>query len=122
VACQVLLIDDEPDLLSILSFYLEDAGYQVLTAPDGSAAIELLQQHLPDAIVCDLHLPGMSGIEICRTLRQNPQWQALCFILLSGTASQSDFCPEAGLGIDEYLTKPFDPENLLAVLARNFSA
>jgi CheY-like chemotaxis protein len=122
VACQVLLIDDEPDLLSILSYYLEDAGYQVLTAPNGNAAIELLQEHLPDAIVCDLHLPGMNGIEICRTVRQNPRWQALQFILLSGTGSKSDFCPEAGLGIDEYLTKPFEPENLLNVLERNFKA
>jgi CheY-like chemotaxis protein len=105
--------------LSILGFYLEDAGYQVLSAPDGDAAMELLQQHLPDAIVCDLHLPGMNGIEICQKVRQNPQWQALYFILLSGTTNKIDLCPEAGSGIDEHLTKPFDPENLLDVLERN---
>jgi CheY-like chemotaxis protein len=116
VTRQVLLIDDEPALLSILSFYLEDAGYRVLEAADGQAAMEMLQSHRPDAIICDLHLPGMNGLEICRKVRQNPALQAIPFTLLTGTTKKLDPRQQAGLGIDRYLIKPFEPEDLLAIL------
>lgn len=113
---QVLLIDDEPALLNILSFYLEDAGYRVLEAADGQAAMEMLQSHRPDAIICDLHLPGMNGLEICRQVRQNPALEAIPFTLLTGTSKTLDPRQQAGLGIDRYLSKPFEPEDLLAIL------
>ncbi len=113
---QVLLIDDEPALLSILSAYLEDAGYQVLVATDGEAAMEVLQVHQPDAIVCDLHMPGMNGLEFCQKVRQNPGWQAISFTLLTGAMEDLSPHQQNDLGIDERLTKPFEPEDLLAIL------
>jgi two-component system, OmpR family, alkaline phosphatase synthesis response regulator PhoP len=112
---RVLVIDDEPLLLRILKSFLEDAGHQVFTAADGETALELVQAYRPDAIVCDLYLPGMDGAEFCRRIRQNPEWQAIQLILQTGGAEYSDY-QRADIGVDLYLCKPFSPQRLLTVL------
>jgi CheY-like chemotaxis protein len=112
---RVLLIDDEPLLLRVLRRFLEDAGHQVFTAADGETALELVQACQPDTIVCDLFLPGMDGVEFCRRVRQNPEWQAIQLILQTGGAESNDY-QRADIGVDLYLFKPFSPRHLLTVL------
>ncbi len=113
---QVLLVDDEPALLNILSFFLEDSGYQVRVAQDGSAAMRELQSHQPDAIVCDLHMPGMNGLEFCQEVRRNPKWRSIYFVLLTGTSEGPCLQKQSRLGIDRFLPKPFELDDLLAIL------
>lgn len=115
---RVLLIDDEPTFLRSLALYLEDAGHQVLTQTDANLALEVLHTNQPDAIICDLRMPGMGGIEFFHEMRKNPKWQAIPFILLTGAMERTVLDHSAGCGIYRILGKPFDPEDLVAILNR----
>jgi two-component system alkaline phosphatase synthesis response regulator PhoP len=112
----VLLVDDEPALLTALSFLLEDAGHQVQSARDVQTALEVMRSRRPDAIVCDLRLPDVDGFEFYRQLQQHPDWQSIPFILLTGALDEVGRYRSASPGITRCLCKPFDPEDLLAVL------
>jgi CheY-like chemotaxis protein len=113
---QILLVDDERALLSALGLYLEGAGYQILTTENAETALGILMLYRPDAIVCDLHMPGMNGFALFRKIRQNPELQTVRLILLTGTGESSDLDQGQDLRIDGYLAKPFEPEELLAIL------
>jgi len=114
---RILLIDDEPAFLQSLALFLEDAGHEVLTAVDASHALEVLDLHQPDAIVCDMRMPGMQGLEFYHRVRQNLKWHAIPFILLTGAMEQTLSDHGAELGIRATLGKPFEPEDLLALLS-----
>jgi DNA-binding response OmpR family regulator len=118
--CQrVLLVDDEPVLLNCLSLYIEDAGYQPLTALDAMAAFEVMQAEQPDVIVCDLRLPEIDGLRFRQKVRQHPKWQSIPFIMLTGFSEDSGFYPTLELGGERCLTKPFEPEDLLTAIAES---
>jgi CheY-like chemotaxis protein len=118
---QVLLVDDEPVLLSCLRLYLEGEGYHALTARSGTTALEMLQTQRPDVIICDLHMPEMDGVRFRQRVRQNPSWQTIPFVLLTGLREPS-LRQGFELAGDELLIKPFEPEDLLTILAKSLKA
>lgn len=112
---RVLVVDDEPTLLSTLKFNLEKEGYEVTVATDGVAAIEATRSSSPDLIILDLLLPGMGGLEVCRILRQE---SVVPIIILTAKGDEVDKVVGIELGADDYVTKPFSMRELLARVKR----
>ncbi len=112
----ILVVDDEPHLLEGIRLTLEAASYTVLTARDGIKALAVLQSHPVDMVLADIAMPRMNGYQLYQRVRENPQWVKIPFIFLTARAMDSDVRYGKELGADDYLTKPFDPEDLLAVV------
>lgn len=107
----VLVVDDEPRIVKFLEVRLKASGYEVLTADNGLTALELIQAHEPDLVVLDVIMPGMDGFE---TLKQVRAMSSVPVIILSAKEASTDKIRGLGLGADDYLIKPFSPEELLA--------
>ncbi|MEA3340200.1 MAG: response regulator transcription factor [Chloroflexota bacterium] len=112
----ILVVDDEPRLLDGIRLTLETAGYEVLAVPDGLKALAALQSQPVDLIVADIAMPRMNGYQLYKRVRENSQWISIPFIFLTARAMDSDIRYGKELGADDYLTKPFEPEDLLAVI------
>lgn len=110
----VLLIDDDRSLLLGLEAILKRSGYHVLTSTNGDDGLFLAEQHRPDVIVCDVMMPPPNGLEVRRALARKPHLAAIPFIFLTARVSQADKVYGIDLGADDYITKPFDREELLA--------
>lgn len=108
---KVLVVDDEPNIVRILSGYLEQDGFEVLTALDGDAALRLAKQAHPDLVVLDLMLPGRDGIEICQELRRDSDVPVL---MLTARSDDADKLVGLAVGADDYVTKPFNPREIVA--------
>jgi DNA-binding response OmpR family regulator len=108
---KILVVDDEPTLLATLSYSLEQENYDVVTASDGEAAVEVTRAACPDLVVLDLMLPGMSGLEVCRVLRKETSVPVL---MLTAKDSEIDKVVGLEVGADDYVTKPFGMPELLA--------
>jgi len=119
---RVLLIDDEIALLQGLAPFLEDVGYEVLTATDAGAAMGVLRGQEPVAIVCDLRLPGVGGTEFYDAVQANPRWRKIPFVFVTGERQASVQTGRTGGGATRVLTKPFDPEDLVAILGEEVAA
>jgi DNA-binding response OmpR family regulator len=111
----VLVVEDEPAIADVITMYLTRAGYRVRVESDGSAALEVARAQRPDAIVLDVGLPGIDGIEVCRRLRSGQDWTPILFV----TARDDEVDRVVGLelGADDYMTKPFSPRELVARIA-----
>jgi two-component system phosphate regulon response regulator PhoB len=112
MAERILVVDDEPDLLELVRVNLRGAGYDVETAETGRDALELLRRSPPDLVVLDLMLPDVSGTEICRRMRMEPDLAELPIIMLTAKADEVDRVVGLELGADDYVTKPFSPREL----------
>jgi two-component system response regulator ResD len=110
----VLVVDDEPTITDVVSRYLERAGYETRSAPDGAAALELAREARPDLVVLDLMLPGMDGLEVMRRLRATGNGRRLPVILLTARGEPADRVIGLRLGADDYVAKPFSPAELVA--------
>ncbi len=110
---KILIVDDEPQILRALRAGLTAHGYEVVSAADGEEALDKASLELPDAIILDLNLPRLSGLEVCRSLRE---WSAAPIIVLSVRDAERDKVTALDLGADDYLTKPFGADELLARL------
>ncbi len=110
---RVLVVDDEPPMRRALAANLKARGYEVDLAPTGEAALELAARHLPDAVILDLGLPGISGLDVIRGLRG---WTSVPVIILSAREAQSEKVAALDAGADDYVTKPFGMDELLARL------
>lgn len=108
----ILIADDEPDILEIISFNLRTEGYNVLTAKDGSEAIELALKYNPSLIILDLMMPGKTGIEVCKILRAKPQFKETLIIYLTAINDESMEIKGLETGGDAYITKPISPRLL----------
>ncbi|MDE3213328.1 MAG: response regulator transcription factor [Bacteroidota bacterium] len=110
----ILIADDEPDILEIVSFNLQAEGYEVFTAKNGLEAIELAKVHHPDMVILDVMMPGQTGFEVCRTLRSLPLFEDTIIMFL--TALNDDITEITGLetGADDYITKPISPKVLIS--------
>lgn len=108
---KVLLVDDEPNIVSTLGPLLRSRGYDVLTAMTGHAAVETVERNSPDVIVLDLGLPDMDGGEVCRIVRETHR---IPIVVLSARGAEGDKVRALDLGADDYVTKPFGAEELLA--------
>jgi CheY-like chemotaxis protein len=92
---------------------LELEGYDVVSAPDGEEALEAVMNERPDVVVCDVMMPGMDGLTVLRNLRANPKTSKIPFVVVSAKAQRSDVKAALEMGADRYITKPFDPQELL---------
>jgi len=108
---QVLVVDDEPRIAEICRDYLQRAGFDVITATNGTDALALARTRQPDLIVLDLGLPGMDGLDVTRTLRRQSN---VPIIMLTARVDKDDRLRGLELGADDYITKPFSPRELVA--------
>ena len=108
---KILVVDDEKLLVKGIKFNLENDGYEVVTGCDGMEAVELAASETPDLIVLDLMMPGMSGIDVCRTIRQTDR---VPIIMLTAKGEEIDRILGLELGADDYIVKPFSPREVLA--------
>jgi DNA-binding response OmpR family regulator len=108
---RVLVVDDDAKTVELVKLYLNRDGYRVLTAYDGVEALRLAREGRPDLIVLDLMLPGMNGLEVCRTLRSESD---VPIIMLTAMTTDQDKLKGLNLGADDYVTKPFSPRELAA--------
>lgn len=110
----ILVVDDEPGIVTIARDYLDRAGFRVVTAGDGPNALRLARSERPSLLVLDLMLPGMDGLDVARTLRGDPATRALPIIMLTARVEEADRLIGLELGADDYITKPFSPRELVA--------
>lgn len=111
---RILVVDDEPSILKLIRVNLERDGYEVETASDGKAALELADRLRPDLILLDVMLPELDGLAVCRALHQNPATRHIPIIMLSARGEEVDRVLGLEMGADDYITKPFSPRELLA--------
>lgn len=114
---QLLVVDDEPKLLRAVAVDLRGEGYQVTTAGNGAEALISIAQKLPDLIISDIRMPGMDGYELARRLRRNESTALIPIVFLTAKDTTNDRIEGFRTGVDAYLTKPFEPDELLAVVA-----
>ena len=110
---KILVVDDEPDAVELVEFNLKSAGYEVVTAADGSEALKKARAQSPDLIVLDLMLPEVDGLETCKILRRDPATSGIPIIMLTAKAAEIDRVLGLELGADDYITKPFSPRELV---------
>src|SRR6516225_8351188 len=110
---RVLVIEDERGLTEVLSYNLQREGYETVVAHDGQEGLRKAQTLLPDLILLDLMLPGLSGLEVCRELRGGERTRDIPIIILSAKAEETDQVVGFTLGADDYVTKPFSVKVLL---------
>jgi two-component system KDP operon response regulator KdpE len=110
---KVLVVDDEPQILRALRAGLVAHGYEVVSAADGEEALDKAAAECPDAVILDLNLPRLSGLDVCKSLRE---WSSVPIIVLSVRDAERDKVTALDLGADDYLTKPFGTDELLARL------
>lgn len=108
---KILLVDDDPDLLDVTGFALQQAGFLVVKAADGLAALDAFQREQPDLAVLDINMPRMTGFELAEKLRERSR---IPLIMLTARSEEADVVRALGLGADDYLSKPFSPKILLA--------
>ncbi len=113
---KVLVVDDEKDLVDLLAYNLEKAGYRVLKAYDGELALRRILAEHPRAVVLDVMLPGMDGWEVLKRIRANESTRKIPVIMLTAKAEEADKVLGLELGADDYVTKPFSPKELAARL------
>jgi two-component system phosphate regulon response regulator PhoB len=122
MGAHVLVVDDEPDITALVAYHLARAGYRVSTAYSGSEALSAALELRPDLIVLDLMLPGISGYEVLKELRRRSQSRDVGVIVLTAKKDEADRVRGLELGADDYLVKPFSPQELVlrvgAVLRR----
>jgi len=109
----VLVVDDEPTIVEIVGRYMERAGFETYTAPDGYKALDVATEHRPDLVVLDVMLPGIDGIEVMERLQERPG-PPIAVILLTARGEESDRLVGLRNGADDYVVKPFSPAELVA--------
>ncbi len=108
---KILVVDDEPKIIQLTQDYLENAGFSVISAGDGERSLAVIQAEKPDLVVLDLGLPGMDGLDVCRSIRKTSN---LPIIMLTARDEETDKLIGLELGADDYITKPFSPKELVA--------
>ena len=115
---QILVVDDEPDLIKVVTFRLRKWGYKVRTADDGQQALEMIREVKPDLLLLDLCLPTVDGGEVCSQIRTDETLKDMSIILFTADASSSVAEKAQAFEADDYITKPFNPDELLAKIRR----
>jgi len=110
---KILVVDDEPEAVELVEFNLKQAGYEVVSAADGTEGLKKTRSLLPSLIVLDLMLTEMDGLEVCKMLRRDPATAAIPIVMLTAKAAEIDRVLGLELGADDYLTKPFSPRELV---------
>ncbi len=121
---RILVAEDEADVLQLINLALQRAGFEVLKAEDGATAVRLAREHAPALIVMDIMMPGMTGLEACRLLKQDSRTMRIPVVMLTAKAEEVDRIVGLELGADDYVTKPFSPRELvlrIQAILRRFS-
>ncbi len=111
---KILVVDDEADILDLISYNLGKEGYEVSTAADGGEALTQIRRTRFDLVVLDLMIPGIQGMELCRILRSDPKTETIPVIMLTAKGEEVDRVLGLEMGADDYITKPFSPRELIA--------
>ena len=111
---KILVVEDEPDIAKLVSYNLAQEHFRVLTADDGEQALKVIQREKPNLVVLDLMLPGLSGMELCKILRDRPETARLPILMLTAKAGEADRVVGLEMGADDYLAKPFSPREMVA--------
>jgi len=110
----VVVVDDEPDLLELVAYNIRQDGHEVVTATDGVGALEAVRARLPDVVVLDVMMPGLSGLEVARHLRSQTETASIPIIMLTANGDEKHELEGLDAGADDYVTKPFSMQVLLA--------
>jgi DNA-binding response OmpR family regulator len=113
VAATILVVDDDPVILQLLQVNFEMEGFTVITAADGQEGVERTRADRPDIVVSDVMMPRMSGLELVAELKGDPDTAAIPVLLLTAKAQQADISAGLDQGADDYVTKPFEPLELV---------
>lgn len=111
---KILVVEDEPDIRKLVNYNLAQERYKVIEAEDGEQALKVIQRDKPHLVVLDLMLPGLSGIELCKILRERSETAKLPILMLTAKAGEADRVVGLEMGADDYLAKPFSPRELVA--------
>ena len=114
MSIKILVADDEPNQLELLTYNLTQADYEVIRAADGQQALEMIEEHRPDLAIIDWMMPEMSGIDLCRTLRARTETKQLPIIILSARGEEGDRTLGLDIGADDYISKPFSPREMIS--------
>ena len=110
---KILLVEDEPDIRDTLSYNFEKEGFKVLSSPDGKSALKLLESNKPNIVILDLMLPDMSGLDLCRQIKNDKKLSNTSIIMLTAKSEEIDRIVGFELGADDYVTKPFSVRELI---------
>jgi phosphate regulon transcriptional regulator PhoB len=111
---KILVVEDEPDIRKLVQYNLTQERFSVLEAEDGEQALKLLQREKPSLVILDLMLPGVSGMELCKLLKQRSETAKLPILMLTAKAGEADRIVGLEMGADDYLAKPFSPREMVA--------
>lgn len=111
---KILIVDDEKDIVDLVSYNLEREGFATIKAYDGETALGKVRAEKPDLLILDLMLPGVGGLDVCKKIRANPETSSLPIIMLTAKADEVDKIIGLELGADDYMTKPFSVKELVA--------
>jgi DNA-binding response OmpR family regulator len=117
---KVLIVDDEPNIVTALEFLLRRSGYDVQLATNGAEALQQVDAYRPDLVLLDVMMPVKSGYEVCQTLRERPDLAHVKIVMLSAKGSEAEINKGLSLGADLYITKPFSTQELVATIDRLF--
>ena len=113
MAKKLLIADDEPNIVTALEFLLARGGYEVLIARDGDEALKALESARPDLVLLDIMMPVKSGYEICKRIRERPEWKHVKVVMLSAKGRDAEVNKGMAVGADLYVTKPFSTRELM---------
>lgn len=115
---RILIVDDSATEMAVMTNSLRAEGFDVITATNGDEALDRLERERPDAIVLDVIMPGKNGFQLCRQIRSDSRWAALPIVMVTSKDQESDRFWGMKQGASEYITKPFEPANLVAAVRR----
>jgi len=109
---KILIVDDEPHVIRLLSFMLQKEGYDVSTAENGEVGVSKARDIKPDLMFLDVMMPKMNGHEVCRTVKEDPSLRGTRIVMLTASGQKADRAKGFSLGVDEFITKPFSPRKV----------
>jgi DNA-binding response OmpR family regulator len=114
---KILIADDEPNIVAAVEFLLQRSGYEVHIARDGDEALKLVEACSPDLVLLDVMMPLRSGYEVCKRIRQHPDWRNIKIIMLSAKGRDAEVSKGLSIGADLYVTKPFSTRDLMGKIS-----
>lgn len=114
VNATILVVEDEPDIRKLLHYHLTQEHFRVVESEDGEKALKAVPKERPDLVILDLMLPGLTGLEVCKQLRERPDTARLPILMLTAKAGETDRVVGLEMGADDYLAKPFSPREMIA--------
>lgn len=117
MAKKVLIVDDEPNIVTSLEFLMTRSGYEVKVARNGEEALALVETFMPDLVLLDVMMPQRSGYEVCQKMRSRADWRHVRIVMLSAKGREAEVSKGLSVGADAYVTKPFSNRELIAKVA-----